>query len=222
MSATTSRRNVLKFIGLGSITTAIAPAVLLQACKEAASTAQAYSYSTLNATQAAAVKAIQDAIIPRTDTPSASDVGSVEFLDTYMTHAFKEEDRARMLHQLDRFTEKLKEAHDVDPANASDEHLIEMMEAYFVNYAAPEEELEMEIEGNKIDNDTRGAAEAIVYKDDATEINDMLKSIRRVTLESYFQSEKIATEVLNYLPVPGPYIGQMPMSDLPNGMNWSL
>jgi len=221
--STTSRRNVLKFIGLGGITTAIAPTVLLQACKEAATTAQAYTFSTLSAGQAATVKAIQDLIIPRTDTPSASDVGSVEFLDTFITHAYKPADRKRMLHQLDVFAAKLKEAHSVAPGDASEGQLSELMDAFFVNYSAPEKpEVEMEIEGNKIENVKEDSDEAVVYEDDATELNNLLKGIRGLTLESYFQSEKVGTEVLNYLPVPGPYIGQMPISDLPNGRNWSL
>jgi len=223
MSATTSRRNVLKFIGLGSITTAIAPAVLLQACKEAATAVQSYTFSSLNAGQSATVKAIQDLIIPRTDTPSASDVGSVEFLDTYMTHAYKPADKARMLHQLDLFAAKLKEAHSVEPADATEEQLSAMMDEYFVKYTAPEKpEVEMEIEGNKVDNAAQEEGDAVTYEDDPTEINNLLKGIRGITLESYFSSEKVGTEVLNYLPVPGPFIGQMPMSDLPNGVNWSL
>jgi len=223
MSATTSRRNVLKFIGLGGITTAIAPAVLLQACKEAASVAQSYTFSTLSAGQAATVKAIQDLIIPRTDTPSASDVGSVEFLDTFMTHAYKPEDKKRMLYQLDLFASKLKSAHSVEPSAATEEQLGAMMDEYFVNYSAPEkEDVEIEIEGNKIANPDGDASETSAYEDDPTELNKLLNGIRWATLESYFSSEKIGTEVLNYLPVPGPFIGQMPMSDLPNGVNWSL
>ncbi len=214
---------MLKFIGLGSITTAIAPAVLLQACKEAAAVVDTYKFTALSAGQAASVKAIQDMIIPRTDTPSASDVGSVEFLDTYVTHAYKPEDKARMLHQLDRFAVKLKEEHGVEVANATEEHLVAMMDKYFANYTAPKEkEVEMEIEGNKIDNPTDSSEDKVDYKDDTTEINMLLSGIRWITLESYFSSEKVATEVLNYLPVPGPYIGQMPIADLPNGMNWSL
>ncbi|MFK8056459.1 MAG: gluconate 2-dehydrogenase subunit 3 family protein [Saprospiraceae bacterium] len=221
--STTSRRNVLKFIGLGGITTAIAPAVLLQACKEAATAAQGYAFATLSAGQSATVKAVQDLIIPRTDTPSASEVGSVEFLDTFITHAYKPEDRTRLLHQLDLFAAKLKESHSVSPADATEEHLGAMMEQYFVKHSAPEKPaVEMEIEGNKIDVPSASGDAALVYEDDATEINKMLKGIRSLTLESYFSSEKIATEVLNYLPVPGPYIGQMPIADLPNGVNWSL
>jgi hypothetical protein len=216
---------MLKFIGLGSITTAIAPAVLLQACKEAAAvSADGYTYTALNASQAAVVKAIQDTIIPRTDTPSASDVGSVEFLDTYMTHAYAPEDKEGMLHRLNLFASKLKDEHSVKAAGATEEQMGAMMEQYFVNYKAPKQatDVQMEIEGNTIDSEGADTDVAYEYKDDAYEINSLLAGIRWITLESYFQSEEVGTEVLNYLPVPGPYIGQMPIADLPNGRNWSL
>ena len=213
---------MLKFIGLGTITTAISPAVLLQACKDAAD-APGIGFSSLTKKQAATVKAIQDLIIPKTDTPSASEVGSVQFLDTFITHAYKPEDREQMQRQLDLFAAKLKEEHSVEVADADDKHLAPMMEKYFVNYIAPikAENIEMEIEGNTIDTEG-GESGKPVKKDDAFELNSLLTGIRWATLESYFQSEKVATEVLNYLPVPGPYIGQMPIEDLPNGMNWSL
>ena len=119
-----------------------------------------------------------------------------------------------------------------------------MMDRYFVNYQAPEgsgDDVEqIEIEGNKVDVKPDGQEEAAMakdpvdmqshaqvenemqYRDDETEINDLLAGLRGLTMESYFQSEYIGTEVLNYEPVPGKFIGQYPMSDVPNGLAWSL
>ena len=229
MTTVTSRRNALKILGLGGLTTAIAPAVLLQACKEAASTAaeKTYSFLTLNADQAATLKLIQDAIIPRTDTPSASDVGSVEFFDTYVTHGYEPKDRARVLYQLDRFAAKVKEQ-GVELADATDTHVGALMSAFFVDYVAPEEDADtkIEIEGNTIDASAEGAEgeePMVEYGEDPEELNALLTGIRWITMESYFQSEEIGENVLNYDEVPGKYIGQMPMSELPRpGMSWSL
>ena len=236
MTTPTSRRNALKFIGLGSITTAIAPSALLQACREAASTGAAAGLATLNAIQAKTLGAIQDAILPRTDTPSATDLGSVQFVDTWLTHGYEAADRDRFLYRLDKFAELLQAEDSVDPAAATPEQVTGMLDRYYVDYkAAAATDNTMEIEGNTVerqDDDTyseemENAAneqveEAIVYQDDATEINSVLVELRGLTFESYFQSEQIGEQVLNYDEVPGEWIGSYPMSQVPNGRAWSL
>ena len=240
----TSRRGALKFLGLAGITTAVAPGVLLQACREAAQQGAAAGLATLTATQAAAVRAIQDAIIPRTDTPSASDVGSVEFLDTYITHAWTDRERAQLAYRLDRFAERIEAEHGVGPADATEAQVGAMLDAYFVNYKKPTVggDDAMEIEGNVVERkkaealkevtggnatSTENAAneqveEAILYGEDPDELNTLLTGLRAITLESYFQSEQIGENVLNYLEVPGGWVGQYPMSEVPNGRAWSL
>lgn len=42
--------------------------------------------------QLSAISAFVDTVIPKTDTPSASEVGVVEFLDSMLTHCVKEKD----------------------------------------------------------------------------------------------------------------------------------
>lgn len=238
--STTTRRDALKYIGIGFGGVAIAPAVLLQACKEAA-TNPSYSYSTLSPTQATTLRIIQDTILPKTDTPSASELGSVQFADTYLTYGFKPDDKAKMLYQLDRFAAKLKEEHGADMEGATPEQINAMFTTYFVNYKAPEStELSMEIEGNKIKqgnlidsldnaegsrnlNAPERTEEAVKYRDDEFELNDMLTSLRWMTLESFYQSEQMGEEVFNYMEVPGKWNGQLPISELPKpGIAWSL
>ena len=241
---THSRRNVLKFIGLGGITTAVAPGVLLQACREAASAGPALGFSTFNALQAKTLGAIQDAILPRTDTPSATDVGSVQFADTWLTHGYKAADRERFLYRLDKFTE-LAEADGADVENLTGAQVEALLDRYYVDYEPIEKETtEMEIEGNTVerkrsealkevtggnasDDNIENAAneqveEAIQYEDDGTEVNGLLADVRWMTLESYFQSEEVGENVLNYLEVPGGWDGDFPMSEVPNGRAWSL
>ena len=258
MSFQTSRRGALKFIGLGLGSAAIAPAVLLQSCREAASAASGV-YSSFSDAQATALRLIQDTILPKTDTPSASEMGSVEFADTYVTHGFTPQERSKLLYQLDRFAARLKEEHGSDMAGATPEQMSAMMDTYFVNYAKKEDEgLTMEIEGNEIkketvvadDSDPTALAEkrkrmletaeaegdmnshaqideATYYSElageDDLEINDLLTSIRYMTMESYYASEYIGENVFNYEEVPGRWDGQLPLSELPKpGIAWSL
>lgn len=260
MTLHTSRRGALKLIGLGGIGTALAPAFLVQACREAA-TESGYAYQTLSAEQAVTLGAIQDAILPAsTDAagaavPSATQVGSVEFFDTYLTHGYEEADRERMLYRLDKFADLTEAEQGARPANATPEQIGAMLNAYYMEYEAPEiADNTMEIEGNVVerrsddpealaaqgeasrDSDAEEGAiatseelgthtqveESITYADDPTELNGLLTGLRYLTLESYFQSEYVGENVLNYLEVPGEYVGVVPMSEVPNGRAWSL
>ena len=59
--------------------------------------------------------------------------------------------------------------------------------------------------------------------EDSLEINDLLTKLRWMTMESYYASEHVGEEVLNYDEVPGKWIGQFPMSELPRpNRSWSL
>lgn len=263
----TSRRGALKLIGLGGLGTALAPSFLVQACREAAESAGTdYALQVLGENQAATLKAIQDAILPQTTDaagatiPSASDVGSVEFFDTYLAHGYEEADRDRMLYRLDKFAELLETEEGVTVAEATPEQIGAMLDRYYMDYEAPEtSDNTMEIEGNIVqrqssdpevlaaqregledeaseDGDLEEGAiatseelgthtqveESVLYADDPTELNGLLTGLRYLTLESYFQSEYVGENVLNYLEVPGEYVGVVPMSEIPNGRAWSL
>ena len=267
MNTHTTRRGALKLIGLGGLGTALAPTFLVQACREASEAGSDYAFQTLSETQAATLRAIQDAILPQTTDaagaviPSASDVGSVEFFDTYLTHGFEEADRERMLYRLDKFAELTQAEQGAAPAEATPQQIGAMLDRYYMEYEAPEQtDNTMEIEGNVVErrsddpevlaaqrearlkreaaqdgDDDEGAIatteelgthtqieESVRYADDPTELNGLLTGLRYLTLESYFQSEYVGENVLNYLEVPGEYVGVVPMSEVPNGRAWSL
>lgn len=59
-------------------------------------------FRTLNPTQRAIVTEIADLIIPRTDTPSASDVKVPEFIDLILTEWATDDERAKFLAGLDQ------------------------------------------------------------------------------------------------------------------------
>ena len=47
-----------------------------------------------------------------------------------------------------------------------------------------------------------------------------MKSIRSIGISSYFSNETIATEHLSYAPIPGKYVGCMPVSEVGNA--WAI
>jgi gluconate 2-dehydrogenase gamma chain len=64
----------------------------------------------LSAEQMAEVRALADTIIPRTDTPSAVDVGAPEFVDVLLSEWYSDDDKAALLRGLDALTERCRTA----------------------------------------------------------------------------------------------------------------
>jgi hypothetical protein len=64
-------------------------------------TAGAFPTNGLNDAQMALVRAVADTIIPRTDTPGATDVGVHHFVNVIVSEYAKDDDRARLLAGLD-------------------------------------------------------------------------------------------------------------------------
>ena len=91
------RRELLRLLATGAAFQ-LAPRQLMVVLKEArALLASSSSARTLNARQEATVKAMAEMILPRSDTPGASDVGAAAFIDLVLTEWYDEEDRKRFL-----------------------------------------------------------------------------------------------------------------------------
>lgn len=64
---------------------------------------------------------------------------------------------------------------------------------------------------------------AMATKDQESEVEPFFFSLKGITLLGFFTSEKVGEEVLNYLPIPGGYWGDVPMSEIPQGGRaWSF
>jgi Gluconate 2-dehydrogenase subunit 3 len=60
--------------------------------------------ATLNPHQETIVKTMAEMILPRTDTPGATDVGATEFIDLMLTEWYDDSDRERFLSGLGMWT----------------------------------------------------------------------------------------------------------------------
>src|SRR6516225_12093680 len=95
------RREVLRLLATGSLLQ-LAPANLFAVLSEARGLIQSQtSPRTLNAHQFATVKVMAEMIIPRTDTPGATDVGATEFIDLMLSEWYDEGERGRFLSGLE-------------------------------------------------------------------------------------------------------------------------
>lgn len=94
------RREALRLLATGTALQ-LAPRSLLIAMREARKVVNASSSPrTLDAHQDATVKTMAELILPRTDTPGATDVGTSEFINLMLTEWYDEADRTRFLNGL--------------------------------------------------------------------------------------------------------------------------
>ncbi|MFI5309741.1 MAG: gluconate 2-dehydrogenase subunit 3 family protein, partial [Gemmatimonadales bacterium] len=102
------RRDLLRALGAAAAVT-ILPRTA-EAAWAAVVAAPHAPLRTLSAEQAALVGAIADTIIPRTDTPSASDVGIAAFVDIIVTEQLTDDERATFLAGLSSIDSSARQA----------------------------------------------------------------------------------------------------------------
>ena len=97
------RRNALRNIGLGLGYMAATPTILsmLQSCNATADAGWAPQFFT--AEQAAFLTTAVDVILPKTDTPGASEVNVPQFIDRFYAEILKPEDQAKIKEGMEAF-----------------------------------------------------------------------------------------------------------------------
>jgi gluconate 2-dehydrogenase gamma chain len=184
------RREVLRLLATGSALQ-LSPYRWLTLRREARSLlATRESPGTLNSHQDATLRAMADMILPRTDTPGASDIGVSEFIDLILSEWYEDSERTHFLNGL----------------AAVDARTRTLFGKDFVD-CSPEQKSEMLIElGAKMLED---AAPARMHRGERLvppEIN-FYSDFRRLTLTAYYTSEDGATKELHFEVIPEQYKG---------------
>jgi hypothetical protein len=146
------------------------------------------------------VTEVADIIIPRTDTPGARDVGVTAFIDKMLKDTYAREDQERFITGLKEFDSRAQSQYG----------------RVFV----------------KLEPTQRGALVKSVH--DAALAEDQKKALsadklqrpfilmmKELTLLGFFTSEQGATQVLQYLPIPGAQRGCVPLAAAGNGRDWA-
>jgi hypothetical protein len=193
---TIDRREALKKTAwlMGAAVSASTVAAFLQSCKSAPDLNYKPVFFTED--QARIVSELAEVIIPKTDTPGAKDVGVPNFIDLILKECYKEEDQKSFLEGLAKF--------DADAKAAYGDSFI---------YLKPEQKLEYVKKANE-------AAIAEVKKDPAAK-RPFILTAKELTMLGFFSSEPGATQVLQYVAVPGSYKGCIPLSEAGNGKTWA-
>jgi hypothetical protein len=148
------------------------------------------------AEQASLIAEVSEIIIPKTDTPGAKDAGVPKFIDLLVRDCYKKEDQDTFLKGLEEFDKGAKDAYgdaflDLDPGQQA-----EYVTKVHSDMIAASKEVDM-----------RGKPRPFIH------------SMKELTVVGFFTSEPGATQVLQYVPVPGAYKGCIPLSEV--GKTWA-
>lgn len=196
------RRAVLKRLGLASAAIVATPTVisLLHSCS---TEPKLWAPQFLSIEEGQALRKMVDVFLPKSDTPSGTEVNIPEFIDRYISEVYDTEDQlafkdayAKMLVKLKNISQKqVDDLEDKDIQNFLDTHL----------------KVKGEIDTERQDNPN--------YEGLTT--SECLNAIRGLCIGIYLRTEKIGEEVLAYDPVPGAYYcGDL--EELTQGKRWSL
>ena len=156
---------------------------------------------TLNASQRATVSAVVNVMIPRTDTPGALDVGVPALIDLMLRDVYTQSDRDRYLTGLA----------DLDTAATS---------ATGQKFVALESKQQLALVRKF--HDTALAEERQQRSAHAHLERPFILMTKELTLLGFFTSEVGATQVLQYVAVPGSYHGCLPLEKAGNGKTWAV
>jgi hypothetical protein len=157
--------------------------------------------SILSASQRETVSGVVDVMIPRTNTPGALDVGVPRFIDLMLKDVYTQADRDRYLAGLADFD-----------AAASSEH-----GQTFVAL-----ELQQKITLVRKFHDAAVAEEHRQRNAHAHLQRPFILMTKEIALLGFFTSEVGATQVLQYVAVPGSYHGCLPLEQTGNGKTWAV
>ncbi len=185
------RRELLRLLATGAAFQ-LAPRQLMVVLGEGrALLASQSSARTLNVHQEATVKAMAEAILPRTDTPGAADVGATAFIDLVLTEWYDEADRKRFLAGIA----------DVDARSGAI-----FGKDFVICHTIQQSQILVDL-GEKMARDIAGLDDQPVPEGEFPVDPDFYAMMRRLTLTAYYTSEAGATEELHFEIIPGSYEG---------------
>ena len=184
------RREVLRLLATGAALQ-LAPGKWLAFAREARGLiANPESRRTLDPHQDATIKALADMIIPRTETPSASDSGVSDFIDLILTEWYEASERTHFLNGLASVDSRTKTLFSRDFVDCSPDQKSEMMVELGAKMLA--------------DAPPVGRHRA---SDAPSPPTNFYSSFRRLILTAYYTSEAGATKELHFEVIPDQYQG---------------
>ena len=198
-----NRREVLQRVAMlmGGAISAPAALAILNGCspKPGASWQPLF----LSKEEGAMVEDVADLIVPRTTTPGARDVGVPAFIDVILKDAYPSEDQARFISGLRDF--------DAEAQRVHGKPFLQLPQTQRVSFLQQV-------------HDAAAAAEKVQADKEvpAGERNrPFILMMKELTLLGFFTSQVGATQVLQYVAVPGGFQACIPIAQAGNGKQWA-
>jgi hypothetical protein len=176
---------------LGGAISASAASGILAGCVAMPQTSNIAAGGFLNEEERRTVTAIAEQIIPRTDTPGATDAGVPGFFDRMLAGYYQDKERMIVRNGLRQIATDAAELRGKPFAELSSEDQVMLMKEYDREAYSPR------------------AAGADPH---------FFRMMKELTIIGYCTSEAGATKLLKYAAVPGPYRGDIPYSEV--GRAW--
>ncbi|WP_127136195.1 gluconate 2-dehydrogenase subunit 3 family protein [Flagellimonas oceanensis] len=215
------RRSALKNMGLAFGYAVATPTLLslLQSCKDKPAFAE-WTPNFLSKEQGYAMAQTLDVILPKTDTPSATEMNVHTFIDAYLDEVMPLEQRDFVIMKMNKFYDKVladsgKESlMDIEPADIEP-----ALQTYLRKRSDEEEEAHSEAIMAYTEAIREGGEGSL---DDDIARFSFANDLRDLGTWAYKSSEYIGEEVLAYAPIPGEYIPCGDLETLTGGKAWSL
>ena len=195
-----NRREALQRVAwlMGGTVSAPAVLALLNGCS--ARRAITFKPVYFDQKQAALVEEIVEIMIPRTSTPGAKDLGIPSFIDTMLKDVYASPDQQRYLQGLRDFESEALETHHRSFLTLDAGSRATLVKT--VHDRAVSEELKRKAARTSLDR-------------------PFILMTKELTMLGFFTSEVGATQILQYVPVPGSYHACLPVAEAGNGKAWA-
>lgn len=213
------RRIALKNMGLALGYTVATPTLIsiVQSCQS--EKALEWTPDFFSKEEGSVVTHLVDIILPKTDTPSATEVQVNLFIDKFADQVLEKEQQDFVKMAMGKFIEKA--LMDSGKENAGD---LEPQDLEPVLSEALKNNKEEEVQMfESITSYQEAVAEGTAAQlDDKISRFAFANNLRGMTIWGYKTSEYIGENVLAYLPVPGEYIPCGDLDELTGGKAWSI
>ncbi|WP_222982906.1 gluconate 2-dehydrogenase subunit 3 family protein [Flagellimonas meishanensis] len=214
------RRSALKNMGLAFGYAVATPTLLgiLQGCEKKPNYAE-WIPSFFEKDKGYALAQTLDVILPKTDTPSATEMNVHVFIDAFINEVFPKEQQDFVKMKMDRFYDKvLADSGKETLMDVKAEDIEPTLKAYLLKRSDEEEEAQIESINSYMEAVMQGGEAAL---DDDVARFSFATDLRNIAIWAYKSSEYIGEEVLAYAPIPGEYIACGDVDTLTGGKDWS-
>ncbi|MDP5062055.1 MAG: gluconate 2-dehydrogenase subunit 3 family protein [Maribacter sp.] len=213
------RRRVLKNMGMSLGYMVATPTLLsiVQSCKS--EPAITWTPEFLAQNEGSVLSKLVDIILPKTDTPSATEVQVDIFIDKFAKDVMETEQQDFLKMSMNKFINKALADSGKEKAEDLTVEDLEPVLASSLKYTK-DQQTEM---SKSINSYTEAIAEGQTAElDDEVSRFAFANNLRGMTIWGYKASEYVGEEVLAYLPVPGEYVPCGDLQELTGGKAWSL